>query len=82
MGLIYANDVILDNATDGYNTYFNDTAHMNFTDLPLFSPFLAKNLGMGSADPGECIDRVNKLCLEFFDTYLKGQGQFSVNECY
>ena len=82
MGLIYANDVILDNATDGYNTYFNDTAHMNFTDLPLFSPFLAKNLGMGSVDPGECIDQVNKLCLEFFDTYLKGQGQFSVNECY
>lgn len=78
----YINNVIIDNATDGYATYFKGSGHMNFTDLPLISPFIAKNLGVGDVDPEVCIDQVNALVLGFFDHYLKGTGTFSVNESY
>lgn len=81
-GLTYSNNVILDNAKYGYSTYFEGSAHMNYTDLPLFSPFLAKNLGMGSVDPEYCIDKVNEITLRFYDHYLKGIGDFEVDEKY
>ena len=78
----YINNVIIDNAADGYTTYFKGSGHMNFTDLPLISPFIAKNLGVGDVDSEVCIDQVNALVLGFFDHYLKGTGTFSVNESY
>ncbi|MBR1798090.1 MAG: dienelactone hydrolase family protein [Clostridiales bacterium] len=81
-GYVYANNVILDNATTGYSTYIEGAEHMNFTDLPLFSPMLAQNLGIGNVDAGECIDQVNALVLSFFDCYLKGEGTFTVNDSY
>ncbi len=79
-GYIYSNNVILDNAAEGYSVYFEGTAHMNFTDLPLFSPVIAKSLGMGDRDPAECIDKINSITLKFFDHYLKGIGDFEVDE--
>ena len=81
-GYVYVNNVILDNAVNGYETYFKGAAHMNFTDLPLFSPPLAKLLGTGEVDAGECIDQVNALVLGFFDSFLKDTGAFSVKESY
>ncbi|MBP8967670.1 MAG: hypothetical protein KBG42_00135 [Lachnospiraceae bacterium] len=82
IGYTYSNNVIMDNASEGYSVYFEKTAHMNFTDLPLFSPVLAKNLGMGDRDPAECIDKINSITLKFFDHYLKGIGDFEVDEKY
>ena len=82
IGYTYSNNVIMDNAAEGYSVYFEGTAHMNFTDLPLFSPFLAKNLGVGDVDPEACIDQINSITLKFFDHYLKGIGDFEVNEKY
>ena len=82
MGYNYTNNVILDNAVTGYSTYFRGSEHMNFTDLPLFSPFLAKMLGTGSVDPKRCIDQVNEIVVDFMDCYLKGEGSFSIEECY
>ena len=76
------NNVIIDNATEGHSTYFKGSGHMNFTDLPLISPFIANALGTGDVDPEECIDQVNALVLEFFDHYLKGKGTFKVKEYY
>ena len=55
---------------------------MNFTDLPLISPFLASKLGMGELDAKECIMTMNGLVLQFFDHYLKGQGEFVIRESY
>jgi hypothetical protein len=78
----YVNNVIMDNATDGHTTYFKGSGHMNFTDLPLISPFIAKALGTGDVDPEVCIDQVNTLVLRFFDHYLKGSGTFTVEESY
>ena len=81
-GYVYANNVILDNATNAYNTYFIGAGHMNFTDLPLISPFLAEKLGTGDIDPEQCTDTLNKLILDFYNCYLKDQGEFSVEEHY
>ena len=78
----YVNNVIMDNAADGHTTYFKGSGHMNFTDLPLISPFIAKALGTGNVDPEVCIDQVNTLVLRFFDHYLKGSGIFTVEESY
>ena len=55
---------------------------MNFTDLPLVSPFLAEKLGTGEIEPEQCTDTLNKLILDFYNCYLKGQGEFSVQEHY
>ena len=83
-GYAYTNNVILDNATEGFSTYFRGAAHMDLTDLPLFSPFLAGmlNTSESSVDHEECIDTLNALVLKFFDCYLKGEGGFAVNEYY
>ena len=81
-GYIYANNVVQKNAENAYQTYFAGAGHMNFTDLPLLSPFLAKKLGTGEIDPEQCTDTLNKLILDFYNCYLKGQGVFSVQEHY
>ena len=76
----YANNIVHDNAVCGYRTYIAGTGHMNFTDLPMFAPPLAKMLGTGSVNPEECMLTVNRITLEFFDSFLKGKGEFSVPE--
>jgi dienelactone hydrolase len=81
-GVVYANNVILDNATEGYSTYFAGAKHMDFTDLPLFSPILANMLGSGDVNSEECIDQINQITLDFFNCYLKGNGEFTVNDKY
>lgn len=82
LGKDYVNNVIIENAVDGYSTYVKNSGHMNFTDLPLFSPFLANMLGTGDVDPKYCIEQVNSVTLNFFDCYLKGEGTFTVQESY
>ncbi len=81
-GYVYVNNVILAHAPQGYEIHIKNAEHMNFTDLPLFSPWLAKKLGTGSIDPGACIDQVNALVLRFFDSYLKDAGEFTAKESY
>ena len=81
-GFPYPNFTIRDNADVIYCTYFEGSLHMDYTDLPLFSPFLGKLLGSGNVDNAFMMDQVNSLAVSFFDCYLKGEGQFSVNESY
>ena len=78
----YPNITIKDTAEIYYYTYFEGSLHMDYTDLPLFSPFLAKMLGSGDVDHAYMSDTVNSLEVRFFDCYLKGEGQFTVNEYY
>lgn len=81
-GVPYANNVVLNHAANGYDTYIAGTGHMNYTDLPLFSPFLADMLGTGKVDAEACILKMNEITLAFFDCYLKGEGAFQVEEGY
>lgn len=62
---------------------------MSYTDLPLFSPLLANQLSgisggssKANVDKYYCIETMNKLVLEFFNSYVKGQGSFSDKEYY
>lgn len=81
-GRAYSNNVITANAEVSYTTYFRNSGHMDFTDLPLFSPALAGMLGTGDVDNTEMIKTLNGLVLDFFDCYLKGEGNFEVKEYY
>ena len=73
---------VLDNAKTSAHTYFRGSGHMNFTDLPLFSPALASMLGTGDVDAQACIEQTNALVLAWFDEYLKDQGHSSIAESY
>lgn len=79
---LYVNNVVLENALDGKHTYFVGSGHMNFTDLPLFSPVLASLLGTGTIDETECVKTMNEIVLQYFNYYLKDEGEININECY
>lgn len=70
----YVNKYLLDNALDAREAHFDNTEHMDFTDLPLFAPPLAKMLGKGDVKSSEFIPEINGMILSFFDYYLKGEG--------
>lgn len=67
----YVNFYLGNRALDYRYEIFEDAGHLNFTDLPLISPILAKKLGVGSVDPTVCIEKMNHMVLEYFDNYLK-----------
>lgn len=78
----YPNDVLMANAAAGFTTTIRGTEHMDFTDLPLLSPFLGNMLGSGERGAEETLTVVNSLVLQFFDCYLKGEGVFAVQDVY
>lgn len=68
-----------------FTTHLQGSNHMSYTDLPLFSPFLASQLSGISGGSTEAkvdaaygIETMNKLVLEFFNCYLKDTGDFVV----
>ncbi len=71
----YINNYVLDRTEIAKDTVIEGAEHMNFTDLPLFSPFLASMLGTGDRDSRECIEIMNSLVKEWFDCYVKEDGQ-------
>ena len=79
---LYVNQVVLANALEAKYTYFVGSGHMNFTDLPLFSPALASMLGVGEVDATECVTKMNQLVLDFFNCYLKDMGKVEVQASY
>ena len=81
-GTSYVNTQVLENAVESKHTYFAGSGHMNFTDLPLFSPALASLLGTGNIDETECIETMNEIILEFFNCYLKDEGEAIIKESY
>lgn len=80
--VLYVNNVVLEHAVDSRHTYFAGSGHMNFTDLPLFAPPLASLLGTGSVDEEECIKTMNEIILDFYNGYLKGEGEVTIRESY
>ncbi|WP_312650706.1 hypothetical protein [Proteiniclasticum sp.] len=70
----YSNFIASKNGICTYETVFKNAGHLNFTDLPLFSPVLAKTLGVGTVDSRECIETMNNVVLTFFNSYLKDSG--------
>lgn len=78
----YDNFYATQNALAAYETVFQNAGHLNFTDLPLFSPMLAKMLGVGTVDARGCIETMNKVVLQFFNYYLKDTGELKIAKEY
>lgn len=82
VGDSYNNFYATENAVCAYETVFKNAGHLNFTDLPLFSPLLARMLGVGTIDERYCIKTMNEVVLEFFDSYLKDAGAPKIEKEY
>lgn len=78
----YANIVASRNAADSFDIVFNKSGHLSFTDLPLFSPLLAKMLGTGSIDKVYCIENMNNVVLNYFNYYLKDGKELNISNEY
>ena len=74
-GHVYVNLYTVEHAKNAKNVIIEGTGHMNFTDLPLFSPTLAGMLGTGDRDAREVIEITNGCVREWFDCYLKNDGR-------
>ena len=81
-GFAYANNHTVENAENAKSVVFKDAGHMNFTDLPMFSPFLSSLLGTGEADSEEFMYTVNGVILNWFDYYLKGEESLNIKATY
>ncbi|MAT96773.1 MAG: hypothetical protein CL608_06490 [Anaerolineaceae bacterium] len=67
------NRLFNDLGQDGYNLLLANTAHYDFTDLPLLTP-LSPQLGLsGSINSTYSLEIQNEYLLAFFNQYLKGE---------
>lgn len=82
IGQQYVNFYVGDHAADFHEVVFENSGHLNFTDLPLVSPILANMLGTGSVDPAQCLENVNEMVLNYFNHYLKGIPELSIQDVY
>jgi len=71
------------NAT-AFNVHIRGVGHLTLTDLALTSPFLTNILNQqkSTTDTEYCLKTINRLCLEFFDCYLKGKSKFVCEGTY
>ncbi|MBP1754661.1 MAG: isoform [Firmicutes bacterium] len=82
IGMDYANTFASANAVDARDIVIKGAGHLNFTDLPLFSPTLAGMLGTGEVDSRYCIDTMNHIILVYFNHYLKGVEAIDLTSQY
>ncbi len=80
--IAYVNNYVIENAKDGKSVVFKDAGHMDFTDLPMFSPFLGSMLGSETDDCEAFMYTVNGIVLNWFDYYLKGEGSLNIKATY
>lgn len=69
-------DLLAGTAATAFSVHISGVGHFSLTDLALTSPALTRLLNRqpSTANARECLTRVNGLCLEFLDGYLKGEG--------
>ena len=71
LGTAYNNLSASAHAAEAYDVVIRGSGHLNFTDLPLFSPTFARMLGTGEVDSRYCIETMNQIVLDFFNHTLK-----------
>jgi predicted dienelactone hydrolase len=82
LGTAYENLAASAHALEAYDVVIHGSGHLNFTDLPLFSPTLARMLGTGQVDSRYCIETMNQIVLEFFNHTLKGNAELNLQPEY
>jgi hypothetical protein len=67
-----------------FNVYIRGTGHLDLTDLAIVSPILTRLLNgqESTTDARYTLKIINKVSLEFFDSYLKGMGRFTSGGVY
>ncbi len=70
--------LLSDTKAPAFKVHIQGAEHLDLTDLALTSPFLTKvlNGGKSADDSRHCLNTINRFCLEFFDCFLKGKGDF------
>ena len=77
------NDALLsDTNATAFNVHIAGVTHLALTDFARTSPILTRIIdGQKSTTPTEsALKTINKISLEFFDKYLKGEGEFAPAE--
>jgi dienelactone hydrolase len=72
---------------NAYNHHIAGVGHLSLTDLSLASPLLTHllNGNISSVSTKDCLAHLNKICLVFFDCFLKDNEPFDINSftlCY
>lgn len=83
--LYKVNRMVSATAPAHYDVVLEGTQHMNLTDLVLFSPVLAGLLDGGrkaNADAYDCLQTMNQVIVEFFDSTLKHERAFEAAGFY
>lgn len=72
-------------APNAYEINLEGTDHMSVTDLPVISPFFVSIInasvpkgGGQELTPLATLEQMNAIVLEFFNAFLKGEGNFTV----
>lgn len=67
-----------------FNVHISGVGHLSLTDFALTSPFLTNifNGHKSTTSTEYCLEVINKVCLRFFDCYLKGEGKFNLGGTY
>jgi dienelactone hydrolase len=80
---------VIATSPNAYEVHLTGTDHMSLTDLSLASPFLVSLInasvpkgGGQEVDAYSTIEKMNKIVLQFFDVYLKGEGSFTYTGTY
>jgi predicted dienelactone hydrolase len=81
-GMDYANSYASANALDAREIVIKGSGHLNFTDLPLFSPTLASMLGTGEVDSRYCVETMNQIIVKYFNHYLKEGKELELSSAY
>ncbi len=81
-GMDYANTYASKHAKDARDIVILGAGHLNFTDLPLFSPTLAAMLGTGEVDSRYCVETMNHVILTYFNHYLKDVQDIELSSQY
>lgn len=55
---------------------------MDFTDLPLISPFISRMIGGSDIDSEKMMNTVNGIVLDWFNYYLKNEGELTIQAQY
>jgi dienelactone hydrolase len=74
------NDALLaDTSGTAFSVHIHGAGHLALTDLSRSSPFLVGLLDRTptTRDSDEVLRIINRLSLEFFDAFLKGEGEFT-----
>ncbi|WP_055668720.1 alpha/beta hydrolase family protein [Desnuesiella massiliensis] len=73
--------LLSNNNPTAFNVHISGVGHFTLTDLALTSPLLTRlfNGQKSTTSTEHCLKVINKICLEFFDCYLKGSGEFKSN---